>query len=208
MNLLHIDSSPQGFDSVSRGLSARVIDRMRLAEPTLRVVRRDLGSEPVPHLTQSAVAAIRRGEAATQEERVALALSDSLIDELAGASLIVIGSPMYNFGMASQLKAWFDYVVRAGKTFTYGETGPRGLLADKRVFVVESRGGVYSAGPMAFFDHQEPHTRNLLAFIGLTDIHFIRAEGLAMGRDNREQAIADASRTIDSLVSPNLELAA
>ncbi len=208
MNLLHIDSSPRNSNSVSRALSARLVDRMRAADPTVTIVRRDLGDEPLPHLGESAAAAIRGADGMDEDGRATLALSDGLIDELAHADVVVIGSPMYNFGMASQLKTWFDHVVRARKTFAYDSNGPKGLLGDKPVFVIESRGGVYSAGPMSLLDHQEGHIRDLLAFIGLTNVDFIRAEGLAMGEEYRERAIAGAAAEIDTLVGHDRDLAA
>jgi len=130
--------------------------------------------------------------AGLSEQRQVAACSDRIVEELQRADLIVIGSPMYNFGITSQLKAWFDAVVRAGKTFRYTDAGPEGLLKGKRDIVAESRGGFYSVGPRAEFDHQEPHLKTLLAFIGIDDVQFIRAEGLDMGRESRADGLAHA----------------
>ncbi len=181
MNVLQIDSSPQGENSVSKKLTAHIVDLLKGRESRLDIVHYDLGAQPIAHLTDEAVGAVVRSELASDEQRAIGALSDSLVADLHKSDLIVIGSPMYNFGIASQLKAWFDHVVRAGKTFRYTEKGPAGLLAGKRAIVVETRGGVYSAGPAAAFDHQEPYLKTLLGFIGVNDVTFIRAEGLNMG---------------------------
>jgi len=124
------------------------------------------------------------------------------------ADLIVIGAPMYNFGMASTLKAWFDHVVRAGITFRYGEAGPEGLITGKRAVVIESRAGLYSEGPAAVMDHQEPHIRTLLGFIGITDVIFVRAEKLAFGPDAASAAMAEAIAQLGSFVDDELALAA
>jgi FMN-dependent NADH-azoreductase len=117
-----------------------------------------------------------------------------LVAELEAADTVVIGAPMYNFGIASTLKSWFDYVLRAGVTFRYGESGPEGLLKGKRAIVILSRGGLYSEGPAQTMDSQEPHLRTLLGFIGITDVTFVRAEKLAFGPEVREQTIG-AART-------------
>ncbi|MEI2735652.1 MAG: NAD(P)H-dependent oxidoreductase [Rhodoblastus sp.] len=127
-------------------------------------------------------------------------LSDALVAELQAADTIVIGAPMYNFGIASTLKAWFDYVLRAGVTFRYTEAGPEGLLKGKRAIVVASRGGLYSEGPAKSFDSQEPHLRTLLGFIGITDVEFVRVERLAFGPEAREQSIADAEQRIADII--------
>ena len=142
MIVLHIDSSPRGVDSVSRCLTGQIVDRLKTVEPTLDVVRYDLGDRPLPHLSSDAIGALRRAELATAEQREVGALSDRMIDELKRADLIVIGSPMHNFGISSHLKAWFDTIIRAGKTFSYSDKGPEGLLKGKRAIVVETRGGV------------------------------------------------------------------
>ena len=141
MIVVHIDSSPRGVNSVSRDLTRQIIDRLQAVEPTLDVVRYDLGDRPLPHLSSEAIGALRRAELATAEQREVGALSDRMIEELQRADLIVIGSPMHNFGISSQLKTWFDTIIRAGRTFSYGEQGPEGLLKGKRAIVVETRGG-------------------------------------------------------------------
>ena len=137
-----------------------------------------------------------RGEPATQEELAARALSDTLIAELRAADTIVIGAPMYNFSVATGLRAWFDHVLRAGETFSYSEAGPKGLLGGKRVIVVESRGGLYSEGPAQAVDFQEPYLRHLLGFIGLTDVSFVHAEKIGYGPEARAEAIAAATAAL------------
>jgi FMN-dependent NADH-azoreductase len=190
--VLVLNSSASGPDSVSKQLVQATVDRLRSQNPGLRVVERDLGAHPVPHLTVETTPALRGGEAETEAQRTAVAFSDALIEELKAADIVVIGAPMYNFGIPSTLKTWFDYVLRAGLTFKYSEAGPEGLLKGKRAIVVESRGGLYSSGPAQPLDSQEPHLRTLLGFIGISEIAFIRAEKLGYGPEAREQAINDA----------------
>jgi FMN-dependent NADH-azoreductase len=196
MIVLHIDSSPRGADSVSRDLTREIVDRLKAVEPTLDVVRYDLGDRPLPHLSSHAIGALRRAELATAEQREVGAVSDRMIEELQRADLVVIGSPMHNFGITSQLKVWFDTIIRAGKTFSYGEQGPKGLLKDKRAIVVETRGGVYTTGAAATFNHQEPHLKTLLGFIGISEVQFIHAEGLDMGPESRARGLAHAMSAI------------
>jgi FMN-dependent NADH-azoreductase len=191
-HLLVINSSAAGAASVSKQLIDETVARLRTADPALVVVERDLGANPVPHLTTDSTAAIRGAEPANDAQRAAKALSDSLVAELKAADTLIIGAPMYNFGIPSTLKAWFDHVLRAGVTFKYGEKGPVGLLEGKRAIVVESRGGIYSSGPTQALDSQEPHLRTMLGFIGISDVTFVRAEKLGYGPEAREQAINDA----------------
>ncbi len=191
--VLVLTSSALGEASVSNQLVRDAVAQLRLQDPNVRVVTRDLGGSPIPHLTLDAATALRAAEPANAAQAEAQALSDELIAELKAADTVVIGAPMYNFGIASTLKVWFDYVLRAGVTFRYAESGPVGLLEGKRAIVIESRGGVYSEGPAQTLDSQEPHLRNLLRFMGITNISFIRAEKLAFGPEAREQAI-DAAR--------------
>jgi FMN-dependent NADH-azoreductase len=207
-NILILDSAATGDASVSRRLTDAAAGTIRRRDPRARIVRRDIGADPVPHLTQASVPAIRAGLVETQEAREALALSDRLIDELKAADVIVIGAPMYNFGMPSTLKAWFDHVLRARVTFRYTEAGPEGLLKGKKAIVVETRAGFYSEGPAASMDSQEPHIRTLLAFMGIEDVTFVRAEKLAFGPEAAAAAVADAIERIESIAEIELPLAA
>ncbi len=187
--VLVLTSSALGEASVSNQLVQGAVAQLRLQDPHLRVITRDLGGNPIPHLTVDSATALRGAEPANDAQASAQALSDELIAELKAADTIVIGAPMYNFGIASTLKSWFDHVLRAGITFKYSESGPAGLLEAKRAIVIETRGGVYSEGPAQVMDSQEPHLRNLLSFIGITNVKFFRAEKLAFGPEARTQAI-------------------
>jgi FMN-dependent NADH-azoreductase len=206
-NVLIIDSAATGDASVSRRLTNELGAILRGKGP-VRIVRRDVGSDPVPHLTAETTPAIRGGEAETGIARDALALSDALVAELMSADLLVIGAPMYNFGMASTLKAWFDHVLRAGITFRYSEAGPQGLVTGKKAIVIESRAGFYSEGPAAAMDSQEPHLRTLLGFMGVDDVTFVRAEKLAFGPDAAAASIAAAVEELRALAAEDLPLAA
>ncbi|RDJ21685.1 FMN-dependent NADH-azoreductase [Bosea caraganae] len=187
--LLVLNSSALGTASVSKQLIGDTVARLRAQNPGLKVVERDIGLNPIPHLTADSATAIRGGEPANDAQAQARTLSDTLIDELKAADIVVIGAPMYNFGIPSTLKAWFDYVLRAGVTFKYGDAGPEGLLKGKRAIVVESRGGLYSSGPAQPMDSQEPHLRTMLGFAGISDVTFVRAEKLGYGPEAREQSI-------------------
>jgi FMN-dependent NADH-azoreductase len=191
-----VTSSALGEASVSNQLVEETVASLLAQKPDLQVITRDLGGNPISHLTLDAATAIRGAEPANAAQAEAQALSNTLIDEIRAADIVVIGAPMYNFGIASTLKTWFDYVLRAGVTFRYGEAGPEGLLTGKHAIVIESRGGLYSEGPAQVMDAQEPHLRTLLGFIGITDVTFIRAEKLAFGPELREQAIDAARRAI------------
>jgi FMN-dependent NADH-azoreductase len=206
--ILIIDSAATGKASVSRALTRRAAETLQRLNPSGRVVSRDIGSTPVPHLTEKTVPAIRAGLVESERARAALALSDELIRELQEADVIVLGAPMYNFGMPSTLKAWFDHVLRARVTFRYTEAGPEGLLKGKKAIVVETRAGFYSEGPAAAMDSQEPHIRTLLGFMGIEDVTFVRAEKLAFGPEAAEASVAEAAAQIETLVTRELPLAA
>jgi FMN-dependent NADH-azoreductase len=192
--ILVIDSAVSGDASVSKTLVREAVAALTTGDDA-RVIRRDLGAAPVPHLTETNLAGVR-GTPATAAEHAARALSDTLIAELRAADTIVIGAPMYNFSIATTLRSWFDHVLRAGETFRYTENGPEGLLGAKRVIVVESRGGLYSEGPAQAIDFQEPYLRHLLGFIGLDDVTFIRAEKIGYGPEARAAAIATATAAL------------
>ena len=175
MTILHIDSSISGPNSVSRVISQSVVDELKARRSSAKVVRRDLGENPLPHLTLASFA------------------DTSVVDEFLAADTVVIGAPMYNFGVPSQLKAWMDRIAVAGKTFRYTEKGPEGLAGGKKIVVASSRGGFFGAGsPSASFDHQETYLQAFFGFLGVTDISFVRAEGVAAGPDARDKALAAA----------------
>lgn len=175
MKVLHIDSSITGEASVSRQLSSAVVDALRSRAPGLQLVRRDLDAQPLAHLDGQSLAG----------------LADSAVaQEFLDADVVVIGAPMYNFTVSSQLKAWLDRVLVAGKTFRYTAEGPEGLAGGRTVIVASSRGGLYGADtPMAAADFQEPYLRWAFGFIGISDVRFVRAEGVAYGPDQRQAAL-------------------
>jgi FMN-dependent NADH-azoreductase len=206
-SILVINSSAAREGSVSRELVEFAVDRLIQDAPEAGIVRRDLGASPVPHLDVGTLNGVR-GTPSTDAERTARSLSDELIAELRAADTIVIGAPMYNFSVATGLRAWFDHVLRAGETFSYSEAGPKGLLAGKRVIVVESRGGLYSEGPAQAVDFQEPYLRHLLGFMGLSDVTFVHAEKIGYGPDAREQAITAATAALRQIAADDLARAA
>jgi FMN-dependent NADH-azoreductase len=207
-NILVLKSSVLGEGSASNQLIEKAVELIRIQDPAVRVFTRDLAADPVPHLTPDAAAAVRGGEPANDRQISARALSNELINELESADTIVIGAPMYNFGVPSTLKSWFDYVLRAGVTFRYGEAGPEGLIKGKRAIVILTRGGLYSEGPAKVMDSQEPHLNTLLGFIGITDVTFVRAEKLGFGAEHREQAIHSARLQIEDTVNQPVAQAA
>jgi len=207
MNILVVNSSAQGEASVSSALARTFVEQIQQVDAGARVTVRDVGSTPVPHLVADTVAGIR-GAPESEAELHTLALSDELIAELQEADLVVIGAPMYNFGIPSTLKAWFDHVLRPRVTFRYSEAGFEGLLKDKKAVVIETRAGVYSEGPGTAQDHQEAYLSTLLGFMGITDVTFVRVEGTAFGPEAAEQAIANARTRLSVFTEEDLALAA
>ena len=201
MRLLHVDSSILGANSVSRTLSAEIVAAERRLHPRLHVVYRDLAAEPLQHITGEHLAAAQAGQvglpAALEHD---LAYGQTVLSEFLAADVVVVGVPMYNFGVPSQLKAWIDRLAVKGETFTYGEDGPKGLAGGKRVIIASSRGGFYGPGtPASMLDHQETYLRAVFGFFGITDITFIRAEGVGIP-DRRHESMASARAAIAGLV--------
>ncbi len=201
MKLLHIDASPRQ-DSVSRQLTSLFAANWKQQVAGGQVVHRDLANSPLGLVTDDWIrGAHSNPEQHTPAHRSALQYSDKLVEELQAADVVVIGDPMHNFTISTRLKAWLDQVVRFGKTFSYGESGPKGLLSGKKAYVLTSRGGAYPAGtPYAPFDFQEPYLRHILGFIGLTDVTFIHAENQAKP-DLAVAAKAAAIQRIESAVA-------
>jgi FMN-dependent NADH-azoreductase len=199
MKLLHIDSSVLGPHSVSRQISAAIVDRVRKATPHIEIVYRDLSSTPLAHLSGSHLAAAQ-GAAADTALQQDLAAGQAVPEEFLAADIVVLGAPMYNFTIPSQLKAWIDRIVVAGKTFKYGAQGPEGLAGNKRVIVAISRGGFYGAGtPAAAGEHLETYLRWVFGFIGVANPEFIFADGIQMGPEYREKALAGALQAATDL---------
>jgi FMN-dependent NADH-azoreductase len=207
MKLLHIDSSITGEGSATRQLSQAVVAELVQAHPGAQVVRRDLEADPVPHLDSRSIASLHTVDEPVLDGEGAR--TAALLQEFLDADVVVIGAPMYNFGIPSQLKAWFDRVMIAGKTFRYTADGPEGLAGGKKVIVVSARGGVYAPGSdAAAVDFQEPHLRHLLGFMGVADVSFVRAEGLAYGPEAREAAITAALASAPAVAAETRALAA
>ncbi|QTL04741.1 NAD(P)H-dependent oxidoreductase [Aquabacter sp. L1I39] len=184
MTILHVDSSINGANSVSRSLSAAVVARLTQINSSETVVLRDLAARPLPHLSQ-----VGGGD-------------PSVLEEFLSATTVVIGAPMYNFGVPSQLKTWLDYIAVRGKTFQYGASGPEGLCGGLKVIVVSSRGGIFTAGsPYAAFDHQESHLTAFFSLLGVKDLSFVRAEGLALGEEMQRRALEAAQMQIQNLAA-------
>jgi len=199
-NILYVSSSPRGSASYSNRVAARVIRELRQADPQTTVTVRDLAQDPVPHVDVDFVTATRSADGPrTERQRAILAQSDALVAELLAADIIVIAAPMINFSVATTLKSWFDYIARAGRTFSYSEAGPKGLVSDKRVIVVSASGGIYS-GENAAFDFQVPWLRNMLGFLGMTDVEVIRVEGTAFGPEAADKALERATAHARELV--------
>ncbi len=194
MKLLHIDTSILGQNSVSRQLTAVIVERVRALHPDTEVRHVDLGAEPLGHLSGAHLAA---GQGATPESPAVvrdLERGRRALEEFLAADIIVVGAPMYNFSISSQLKAWIDRVCVAGETFRYTEQGPQGLAGGKKVIVASSRGGFYGPhSPAAALDHQESYLRGLFGFLGITDVTFVRAEGVNISPAQRQAAISAAT---------------
>jgi len=186
MNILHIDASITGDHSISRQVSAAIVNRLGQQTPNLEIVRRDLAANPLPHLTLAHLP----GQAAIAGLEAEQAQSNAALDEFLAADTVVIGAPMYNFSVPTQLKAWVDRILVAGRTFRYTATGPEGLAAGKRVIVALSRGGFYGAGsPAAAAEHAESYLRAVFGMIGVTDVEFVLAEGVQVSTEHREVAL-------------------
>jgi FMN-dependent NADH-azoreductase len=202
--ILVIDSSPRTA-SLSRKLTKDIADKLAGQYADAQITHRDLAATPLPHLTEEVITAYYTpADKRSESLKNAVALSDAAIDELKAADVVVIGAPMWNFNIPSVLKAWIDHVVRSGVTFAYGQNGVEGLLKGKKAIVVVTSGGVYSKGPMQVMDFQATYLRSLLGFIGITDVSFVRAEGVSMGDAALSQALAAA----DTQISAALQSAA
>lgn len=184
MHLLHLDSSIQGDASVSRTFSAAIVEQLRRSKGSLELSYRGFDAQPLPHLTLPGFA---------------MPEATATLDAFLAVDVVVIGAAMYNFGIPTQLKGWFDHILISGRTFRYAEGGVEGLSGGKRVFVALARGGHYADGPAAATEHAETHLRAMLGFIGITHPEFVIAEGVALGPDQRETAIATALNRIAGL---------
>jgi FMN-dependent NADH-azoreductase len=198
MNILQINSSARREASHSTRLANRIVARLKEADPEATVTLRDLNETPHPILDEAALGALfTPADQRTAGQAARVALDDALIAEIQAADIVVLGVPMYNFGVPAPLKNWIDAISRAGVTFRYTEKGPEGLLAGKKVYVALARGGKYRNTPA---DTQVPYLTTVFTFLGLTDVHFVYAEGLSMGVDAEQTAIASAYEQIEEAV--------
>ena len=199
MKLLHIDSSPLAGASASRELTRRTVQRWTASHPGTMVEYLDLVADPPAHLDGDSLG-FRLAPGApglTLAQRRENAVSERLVRQFLAADVIVVGAPFYNLGIPSQLKAWIDRIAQAGRTFRYTPKGPEGLAGGKTVIVVSTRGGRYAGIPaMEAMEHQESYLRAVFAFLGITDVRIVRAEGLAISADARAQAMAQAEAAI------------
>lgn len=208
MKILHLDSSILGDASASRVLSAALVDELRTRHPDAQLTSRDLASNPIGHLDGPIASGFRQpGNVATDAAlRAEHALSETLVSELLESDVIVLGVPMYNFSVPSQLKAWLDRIAQPGRTFRYTETGPVGLSGDKLVVVASTRGGMYSSGPANVMDHQESYLKAFFGFIGIQRVHFVRAELLTKGAELRSTSMRQALAAVPAVVSDLLSV--
>ncbi|MDC4253663.1 NAD(P)H-dependent oxidoreductase [Acinetobacter baumannii] len=200
MKLLQIDTSILGEQSVSRQLTSSVIRQLSTTYPDAEIIHHDFALEPIPHLSDAEFLAWQGVEPNNETAQQRVARNTQYLDEFLSSDIVVIGAPMYNFSFPSQLKAWLDRLSVAGKTFRYTENGPQGLVEGKRVIIASSRGGVYSEGsPAEALDYQETYIKAFFNFIGVTDITFVRAEGIAFGPEARQAALDNAAAQIAQL---------
>ena len=198
--ILQVNTSILSNEGQSTRLANEFVAALRRDEPDAKLILRDFAHDPVPHLDAErfgSFTAAKEKRNSAQEKIVAY--SDQLIGELAQADVIVLGLPMYNFGVPSTLKAYFDHIARAGITFRYTEKGPVGLLTGKKAYVFAARGGLYAGTPA---DTQTPYLRNFLAFLGITDLELVYAEGLAIGAAQKKASVAAAQRSLRKLAQP------
>ncbi|QYF93379.1 NAD(P)H-dependent oxidoreductase [Massilia sp. PAMC28688] len=198
MNILQINSSARSNGSESTRLADAIVARLQAAHGGGQLVRRDLARDPHPPIDEATLGALFTPAAQRSAEQAArVALDDALIAQVQAADVIVIGAPMYNFGITVQLKSWFDAIARAGVTFQYTATGPVGLVTGKKVYVAVARGGFHQGGN----DTQVQHMKTFLGFIGLTDVTFVYAEGLGMGPEAVARAQAQADADVNAVVA-------
>lgn len=204
MTLLHIDSAITGDASVTRKLSAAVVDRLRKISPGVEVVYRDLARDPLPMFSAGTLAGIAvTPQPQPPEHQAEARLEDVVLGEFMAADTVVIGAPMYNFGVPAQLKTWIDYLSKEGVTFARGPQGAVGLVRGKRIVIASARGGFYGPGsPAAASEHQESYLQAVWRFFGLTDVSVIRAEGVAAGPDRARAAMDKAFAEVDLLEAP------
>lgn len=199
-SILLVTSSPRGEASHSTRVASDLAERLLAARPGATLVRRDLAGDPLPHIGADFATGLGTpAEQRSPAQARAVAASDAAVDELLAADTVVLATGMINFGIASTLKAWFDHVARAGRTFRYTENGPEGLAGNRKVYLVIASGGVYSDGPAAPLDHAVPYVTSILGFLGMTDVEIVRVEGVALGAEAEQAALERARAAVSGL---------
>ncbi|MER8774104.1 FMN-dependent NADH-azoreductase [Mesorhizobium sp. M0977] len=202
MSILLVTSSPRGAASHSTRLANELADKLLAADPSAKLVARDLVANPLPHIDPDYSTGIYTpAEARTQRQAEVVGVSDTVLDELFAADTVILATGFINFNISSTLKSWVDHVARSGKTFAYSDAGPKGLVTGKKVYIVLASGGIYSEGAAVQFDHAIPYLRSVLGFLGMTDVEVIRIEGVGMGADAVAAALAKASTKVDAIVA-------
>jgi FMN-dependent NADH-azoreductase len=200
-SILLVLGSPRGSASYSTQIGRRIVDDLKAQHPSATVVVRNLGKEPLPHIGEPFVdGRMLAAEKRNVRETQAIAISDVLVGELMAADVLVLATPMHNFGIPAGVKAWIDHIVRPGVTFSYSERGPEGLVRNKKVILALASGSMYSEGRMKAFDFQEPYLRTVLGFIGMTDVEVVRIEGVGLGEDAARNAVTSAKARADDVV--------
>jgi FMN-dependent NADH-azoreductase len=200
-SILLILGSPRGRASYSNQIGRRIVDDLKSRYPAAKVVVRNLAKEPLPDVGEAFVTGrVLAQDKRSRAEAEALALSDVMVAELMAADVLVLATPMHNFGISASVKAWIDHIVRPGVTFSYSDKGPLGLVQGKKAILVLARGGIYTEGPIKQYDFQEPYLRTVLGFIGMTDVDVVRIEGVALGDDAVRNAVTSAKAKADDVV--------
>jgi FMN-dependent NADH-azoreductase len=200
-NILLVLGSPRDRASYSHQIARRIVDDLKARHPGAAVVVRNLYKDPIPVVTQAFASGRALGDdKRSAAEAQAMTLSDELVGELLAADVVILATPMHNFGISAAMKAWLDQIVRPGVTFSYSAKGPEGLVKGKKVILALASGGIYSSGPMKANDFQEPYLRTVLGFIGMTDVDVVRVEGVGMGEEAVRTAVTSAKSTADELV--------
>lgn len=209
MSILLVTSSPRGAASHSTRIATEFAEKLLAADPSNTLVVRDLVANPLPHIDADYATGIYTPvEARTARQAEVVGVSDVALDELFAADTVILATGFINFNISSTLKSWVDHIARSGKSFSYGENGPKGLVTGKKVYIVLASGGIYSEGAAVQLDHAIPYLRGVLGFLGMTDVDVIRIEGVGMGPDAVTAALAKATAKVDAVVAASRDVAA
>ena len=209
MSILLVTSSPRGSASHSTRIATEFAQKLVAADPSAELVVRDLVANPLPHIDADYSTGIYTpAEARTPRQAEVVGVSDVVLDELFAADTVILATGFINFNISSTLKSWVDHIARSGKSFAYGEGGPKGLVTGKKVYIVLASGGIYSEGAAVQFDHAIPYLRGVLGFLGMTDVDVIRIEGVGMGPDAVTAALAKATAKVDAVVAASQQVSA